>query len=33
MTSRLVDQPDEKAMAYETHPDWTPQEESKAKRK
>lgn len=33
MTSGLVNQPDEKAMAYETQPDWTPQEEAKAKRK
>lgn len=31
--SGLVDQPDEKAMAYATQPDWTPQEEAKAKRK
>lgn len=33
MTSGLVNQPDEKVMAYETQSDWTPQEESKAKRK
>lgn len=33
MTSGLANQPDEKAMVYETQPDWTPQEETKAKRK
>ncbi|KAI7784942.1 alternative sulfate transporter [Diaporthe eres] len=33
MTSGLVHQPDEKAMAYATQPDWTLQEEAKAKRK
>lgn len=32
-TSGFVSKPDEKAMAYETQPDWTPQEEAKAKRK
>lgn len=31
--SGLINQPDEKALAYETQPDWTPQEEAKAKRK
>ena len=32
-TSGLINPPDEKAVAYETQPDWTPQEEAKAKRK
>lgn len=32
-TSGVSDQPDEKAIAYTTRPDWTPQEEAKAKRK
>ncbi|KAG8164240.1 hypothetical protein KVR01_006158 [Diaporthe batatas] len=33
MTPGSVSPPDEKVLAYEAQPDWTPQEEAKAKRK